>query len=74
MPADDGLRSYYDQSILPSGPDSSEPDPEHPIDAVHCWSWMFPFEHSDLLAQRQHFERSIRAAAEEDPASCQQRE
>jgi hypothetical protein len=35
---------------------------------------MFPFEHSDLLAQRQHFERSIRAAAKENPASCQQRE
>ena len=74
MPADYGLRFHNGQSILPSRPDSSEPDPQHPIDAVHCWSWMFPFEHSDLLAQRQHFECSIRAAAEENPASCQQRE
>jgi hypothetical protein len=74
MPADDGLRFHNDQSLLPSRPASSEPDPQNPINAVHCWSWMFPFEHSDLLAQRQYFERSIGAAAEENPASCQQRE
>jgi hypothetical protein len=35
---------------------------------------MFPFEHSDLLAQRQYFERTIRAGAEKNPASCHQRE
>ena len=60
--------------ILPSRPDSSEADAQKPIHALHCWSWMFPFEHSDLLAQREHFERSIGAAAEESPARCEQHE
>jgi hypothetical protein len=72
MPADDGLELYDDWSVRPPRPKLPEPHPQHAIKAVQCGARMFPFEHGDLLAKREDFERCIRAATEKDPASCRQ--
>jgi len=39
---------------------------------AQCRSWPFAFQHGELLAQSEHFERRIRSAAEEEPASGDQ--
>ena len=53
MPADDGGGRDDDQGVLPSGPDSPEPDLEEPLEPAQARPLALPFEDGQLLAQSQ---------------------
>jgi hypothetical protein len=65
MPRDDGRWFYNVQNIRPSRPHTSQHDPKKPIEATQHRSPTFPFQHGDLLAQREHLQRDVQTTAKE---------
>ena len=57
MPADHGLRSHDEESLLPSGPEPSGQDPEELIECSESWPRVPAFQCRELLAKSQVFKK-----------------
>jgi len=65
MPSDHSLRLHDNQNIRPSRPHAPKSGPEEAVEAVRGRSRTFPFQHGDLLSQREDLKRTIEATSEE---------
>lgn len=72
MPPDHGLRFYDRENIRPARPELSQGGPEEAIRAGQCRARPFALEYRDLLPQREDFQGSIHATAEEDADRSQE--
>lgn len=66
MRRDYGGWFHYVQGIRPSRPNTPQHDLKEPIEAAQRRSAMFPLQHSELLAQGEHLQRDVQAAAKEN--------
>ena len=57
MPRDGGVRLHDDKGAAPVLPDSRDPHPQQPIRPSERQArWTGPFEHLQLVTQREHLE------------------
>ena len=65
MPADHGLRSHDEESLLPSRPDPAGQDPEELIECADSWPRVPAFQCRELLAKSQVFKKQAATRSEE---------
>src|SRR6266536_104106 len=65
LPADERFGPEDDQGVSPIGPTSHEQQPEIPVRRAELGPARLPFEHHELMAQRQNFQGKILSRSEE---------
>ena len=65
MPADHGLWSHDEDSLLPAGPKPSGQDPEELIECSEPWPRLSAFQCREWLAKGQVFEKQSATTMEE---------
>jgi hypothetical protein len=56
MPSDDGLGLDEEQGLLPVGPEAQQAHPKQPVGGPEFGFGRLPFEHCELMSERQVFE------------------
>jgi hypothetical protein len=70
----DYRRWFHDRhNIRPTRPNTPQHNPKDPIEATQHRSSTFSLQHSNLLAQCEHLQRDIQAAAKQNPEGGENR-
>ena len=72
LPPQDRVGRHDDQSLLPAGPDSGQPDPQEAIHRAQSGARHRSFVHGELLAQGQVLEGELAGAAAEEGEKTKQ--
>ena len=65
MPSDNGFGFDDEQDIAPARPTATEGGPKEPVASVQRRPRSLAFEHGDLLAESEDFQRSIGPSPED---------
>ncbi len=71
LPADECFGLEDDQTVSPIGPNPHKETPKISVEPTEPGPACLPFEHHELMAQRQDFEGEIVPASEERKRVCQ---
>jgi hypothetical protein len=74
VPSDNGFWFDNQEDIGPAGPEATEGGPKEPVASVEGRPRSLAFEHGDLLAESEDFQRRIGSCPEENTEGGQDRE
>jgi hypothetical protein len=74
VPANHGVRLYYQEHVFPARPEPPERDPEQAVERIQGRPRPFSFEDGDLLSEGDKFNGSVSARAKEDSDSRKESE